>query len=90
MRESFSLCLASAVSHTAAPSVLQLQINAELGVNFAEIAKLNDRALQFFGHSQTNQISKIILDDINQTIAVFHPVLKFTTVASQESGSGAA
>ena len=83
MRESFSLCLASAVSITAAPSILQFQINASLGVNFADIAALNDRALQFYGHSQTNQISKIVLDDVNQTIAVFHPVLKFTTVAQQ-------
>ena len=45
MRENLSLCLASAVSHTTAPSVLQLQVNTGLGVSFAEISALNDRAL---------------------------------------------
>ena len=51
MSNAFSLCLASAVSHNSAPNILHMKVNTSLGVSFAEIALLNDRALQFYGHS---------------------------------------
>ena len=76
-----SLCLGTAVSYQAAPTTLTtLQVNATLGISHAEISQLNDRALQFYGHSQTTKVNKIVLDDpANQTIAYFYPVLKFVT-----------
>ena len=46
-----SLCLGSALSHSAAPTALTFQVNAGMGVNYAEVSFLNDRALQFYGHS---------------------------------------
>ena len=46
-----SLCLGTTVSYQVAPTALSLQINATLGVNYAEVSQLNERALQFYGHS---------------------------------------